>query len=205
MRIEVGGHGVYAYTGSRPFIPAQPTMVFVHGAANDHGVWALQSRYFAHHGANVLAVELPGHGKSGGEALTSVDALGDWIIAVLDALGVARATLVWAFGGSLAVLAAAAFFMQMGVQGAWGIIPVHLNELSPDEIRGTFPGFTYQLGNLLAAVNAPMQAGIAQAHGGDYAFALAMVAAVVAVSVAVLAGFGPEQRGIAFGRDARVP
>jgi SHS family lactate transporter-like MFS transporter len=89
------------------------------------------------------------------------------------------------------------------VQGAWGIIPVHLNELSPDEIRGTFPGFTYQLGNLLAAINATLQAGIAQAHGGDYAFALAIVAGVVAIAVAILAGFGMEARGIAFGRDTR--
>jgi pimeloyl-ACP methyl ester carboxylesterase len=60
MRVAVRGHEVYAYTGSRPFVPAQPTILFVHGAANDHGVWALQSRYFAHHGANVLAVDLPG-------------------------------------------------------------------------------------------------------------------------------------------------
>lgn len=124
------------------------------------------------------------------------------VIAALLALPVIP---LWAYSATPVMLAIGAFLMQVAVQGAWGIIPVHLNELSPDEIRGTFPGFTYQLGNLLAAVNAPMQAGIAQAHGGDYAFALAMVAAVVAVSVAVLAGFGPEQRGIAFGRDARVP
>ena len=108
MRIAVRGHDVYAYTGSRPFAPAQPTMVFVHGAANDHGVWALQSRYFAHHGANVLAVDLPGHGKSGSEALTSVDALGDWVIALLDALGVASTTLIGHSLGSLVVLSATA-------------------------------------------------------------------------------------------------
>src|SRR4030095_11770958 len=57
----------------------------------------------------------------------------------------------WAFGGSLAALAAGAFFMQVGVQGAWGIIPAHLNELSPDETRGLMPGFAYQLGILFAA------------------------------------------------------
>jgi len=108
MRVAVRGHEVYAYTGSRPFVPAQPTILFVHGAANDHGVWALQSRYFAHHGANVLAVDLPGHGRSGGDALTSVDAIGDWLIAVQDALGVASATLIGHSLGSLAALSATA-------------------------------------------------------------------------------------------------
>ncbi|HEX9278879.1 MAG TPA: alpha/beta fold hydrolase, partial [Casimicrobiaceae bacterium] len=67
MRCDVGGRCVYAYTGSRGFDPALPTVVFVHGAAHDHSVWALQSRYFAHHRRNVLAVDLPGHGRSGGE------------------------------------------------------------------------------------------------------------------------------------------
>jgi SHS family lactate transporter-like MFS transporter len=110
---------------------------------------------------------------------------------------------LWAYAQTPAMLALGAFLMQVAVQGAWGIIPVHLNELSPDEIRGTFPGFTYQLGNLLAAINATLQAGIAQAHGGDYAFALAIVAGVVAIAVAILAGFGMEARGIAFGRDTR--
>ena len=72
MRIDVAGSEVYAYTGTRPLDGAQPTVVFVHGAGNDHSVWALQSRYFAHHGWNVLAVDLPGHARSGGEALRSV-------------------------------------------------------------------------------------------------------------------------------------
>ena len=60
MNFVVGGHAVYAYTGTRPFDASQPTVIFVHGAANDHGVFALQSRYFAWHGRNVLAVDLPG-------------------------------------------------------------------------------------------------------------------------------------------------
>ena len=82
--------------------------MFVHGAAHDHSVWAWQSRYFAHHGFNVLAVDLPGHGRSAGEAQSSVEAIADWIAALLDAVGVKRAALVGHSLGSLAVLEAAA-------------------------------------------------------------------------------------------------
>ena len=108
MQLTVAGHPTYAYTGNRPLEPAQPTVVFVHGAANDHSVWALQSRYFAWHGRNVLAVDLPAHGRSAGEPLGSVDAIADWLAALLDAVGVDRAALVGHSLGSLAVLAAAA-------------------------------------------------------------------------------------------------
>ena len=108
MRVQVAGSDVYAYTGSRPFDAALPTIVFVHGAANDHSVWALQSRYFAHHGRNVLAVDLPGHGRSGGDALPSVEAIADWLHALLDAAGVPAAALIGHSLGALAVLAAAA-------------------------------------------------------------------------------------------------
>jgi SHS family lactate transporter-like MFS transporter len=74
-----------------------------------------------------------------------------------------------------------------------------LNELSPDEARGTFPGFVYQLGNLLASVNATLQAGIAAHYGGNYGLALAVVCAVVAIAIALLTGFGIEAKGVAFG------
>jgi pimeloyl-ACP methyl ester carboxylesterase len=107
MRIEVAGNQVYAYTGSRPFDPKLETMVFVHGAANDHGVWALQSRYFAHHGRNVLAVDLPGHGRSGGGPLASVRATADWLVALLDALRIPAAAVTGHSMGSLAALDAA--------------------------------------------------------------------------------------------------
>ncbi|MCF6112183.1 MFS transporter [Mesorhizobium muleiense] len=108
---------------------------------------------------------------------------------------------LWVYSTGPVLLATGAFLMQFAVQGAWGVVPAHLNELSPDEIRGTFPGFTYQLGNLLASANATLQAGLAERYGGDYAFALALVVAVVAVAVALLAGFGVEAKGIAFGRE----
>jgi pimeloyl-ACP methyl ester carboxylesterase len=112
MRLEVAGHEVYAYTGARVFDAALPTIVFVHGAALDHSVWALQSRYFAHHGANVLAVDLPGHGRSDGDALASVQAIAEWIVKLLDAAGVARAALIGHSMGSLGVLDAAGRYPQ---------------------------------------------------------------------------------------------
>jgi SHS family lactate transporter-like MFS transporter len=82
----------------------------------------------------------------------------------------------------------------------WGVIPVHLNELSPDTARGTFPGFVYQLGNLLASVNATLQAGIATHYGGNYGIALAAVAGTVAIVICVLTVLGTEARGVAFGQ-----
>ena len=106
---------------------------------------------------------------------------------------------LWAFSTSAVWLAVGAFLMQVMVQGAWGVIPVHLNELSPDEARGTFPGFTYQIGNLIASINATLQAGIAIHYGNDYAFALALVAGIVAVAIVILAALGVEARGVAFG------
>ncbi|HEV8554147.1 MAG TPA: alpha/beta fold hydrolase, partial [Casimicrobiaceae bacterium] len=107
MRIEIEGTSTYAYTGARAFDPALPTVVFVHGAAHDHSVWALQSRYFAHHRRNVLAVDLPGHGRSGGEPLASVEAIGEWLTALLDAARIEHAALVGHSLGALAVLEAA--------------------------------------------------------------------------------------------------
>jgi pimeloyl-ACP methyl ester carboxylesterase len=108
MRVAVQGREAYAYTGTRAPVAAQPTVVFVHGAANDHSVWALQSRYFAHHGRNVLAVDLPGHGRSGGDPLPSVEAIADWIAALLDAAAVERAAVVGHSMGALAALEFAA-------------------------------------------------------------------------------------------------
>jgi len=102
--VTVDGDRAYVYTGTRPFDRARPTILFVHGAANDHSVWALQSRYFAHHGSNALAVDLPAHGKSGGSPRPSIQAIADWLIALLDALEIDRAVLVGHSMGALAAL-----------------------------------------------------------------------------------------------------
>jgi pimeloyl-ACP methyl ester carboxylesterase len=104
MRLSIDGHDAYCYTGGKPFNPALPTAVFIHGAQHDHSVWILQTRYFAHHGFGVLAVDLPGHGRSEGSALTAVEAMADWLLALLDAAGVQQATLIGHSMGSLIAL-----------------------------------------------------------------------------------------------------
>jgi SHS family lactate transporter-like MFS transporter len=105
---------------------------------------------------------------------------------------------LWAFSSGPVLLAIGAFLMQFAVQGAWGVIPVHLNELSPDTARGTFPGFVYQLGNLLAAINSTLQTSIAEHFGGNYGLALALVAGTVAIIIAGLTAVGTEAKGVAF-------
>jgi SHS family lactate transporter-like MFS transporter len=92
------------------------------------------------------------------------------------------------------VLAAGAFFLQFAVQGAWGVVPAHLNELAPAAVRGILPGLAYQLGNLFASKNSVLQAALAARHGGDYGFSLGWVVAGVAVVLAALAWFGPEKK-----------
>jgi pimeloyl-ACP methyl ester carboxylesterase len=87
MQIEINGQSAYAYTGGKPFDAALPCVVFIHGAQNDHTVWGLQSRWFAHHGFGVLAVDLPGHGRSAGEPLSSIEDLADWIELLLEKVG----------------------------------------------------------------------------------------------------------------------
>ena len=108
MELTVNGARTYCYTGGKPFDAAKPTVVFIHGVLNDHSVWILQSRYLAHHGFNVLAVDLPGHARSQGEAPASVEEAAGFIGALLDAAGVQRAALVGHSWGALIALEAAA-------------------------------------------------------------------------------------------------
>ena len=107
MDITVDGKAVFAATGGRRFEPGRPSVVFVHGGGLDHTVWALQTRYFAYHGRNVLAIDMPGHGRSAGPALESIPAMADWVTRLLDALEVEKAALVGHSMGSLAVFDAA--------------------------------------------------------------------------------------------------
>jgi MFS transporter, SHS family, lactate transporter len=106
---------------------------------------------------------------------------------------------LFAYSETVGFLCLGSFLMQLMVQGAWGVIPAHLTELSPDEIRGFYPGVTYQLGNLLAALNLPIQERLAAAHG--YPFALTVTIVPVLVAVVVLTAIGKERRGVEFGSD----
>ena len=116
MELTLHGQSTYIYTGGKPFDPHLPCAVFIHGAQNDHTVWALQSRWFAHHGYGVLAVDLPGHGRSAGKALPSIEALADWIELLLEKVGAGMTaadspsgvSLIGHSMGSLAALSCAA-------------------------------------------------------------------------------------------------
>ena len=108
MQIQVDGENIYIYTGSRDFVPEQPSILFVHGGGLDHTVWVLQSRYFAHHGFNALAVDLPGHGRSTGSCPESVEGYADWAVKVLDALDIDEAAVTGHSMGSLVALETAA-------------------------------------------------------------------------------------------------
>ncbi len=103
---------------------------------------------------------------------------------------------LWAFSTTPLMLAVGAFLMQFAVQGAWGVVPAHLNEISPNGIRATFPGLVYQFGNLLAAVNAPLQASLALGWQGDYASAMAIVVGIVVIALSLLCLVKYERRGV---------
>ena len=108
MKISVNGHQAYAFTGSREIDLDKPTVMFVHGASLDHTVWTLPARHFARHGWNVLAIDLPGHGMSGGQPLTKIPLYADWLCALLDAVGIEQTALVGHSMGSLVTLDCAA-------------------------------------------------------------------------------------------------
>jgi pimeloyl-ACP methyl ester carboxylesterase len=108
MELRVAGNAACVYTGGKAFDPKLPAVVFIHGGEQDHSVWALQSRYLAHHDCAVLAVDLPGHGKSAGAPLASIEDIAGWIVALLDAAKVNAAALVGHSMGSLAALECAA-------------------------------------------------------------------------------------------------
>lgn len=103
---------------------------------------------------------------------------------------------LWAFSSGSWTLGIGAFLMQFMVQGAWGVVPTYLNELVPGNVRAVLPGFVYQMGNLLASVNATLQAHIAAAHGGNYGLAMPLVAGTVAVLIILFVAFGKETRGM---------
>jgi len=108
MKFPVRGEDSYAYTNNRAIDPDKPSVVFIHGAGLDHTVWTMPARHFARHGRNVIAIDLPAHGRSNGEPLTSVEAMADWLVDCLDALEIEQAALCGHSMGSLVALDCAA-------------------------------------------------------------------------------------------------
>lgn len=129
MNVTVDGRAVFVFTNGRDFDPEQPTILFVHGAGMDHSVWTLQARYFAHHASNALAVDLPGHGRTQGPVLSTIEAMADWVAAVISALGMERAALVGHSMGALICLEAAArhrdSVKHLALLGPAPAMPVH--------------------------------------------------------------------------------
>lgn len=138
---------IRAFTGGKPFDPAPPTVVFLHGAGMDHTAWTSHARWFAHHGRSVLALDLPGHGASGGQAAAEVGDYADAVIQALDAAGVAKATLIGHSLGSLIAL----------------------------EVAARHPGRVRSLGLVGAAAKIPVNAALIEAARADPAAAVAMI------------------------------
>lgn len=128
MKFLVQQQPAYVYTGGKPFDAAKPSIVFIHGSANDHSVWTMQARYFAHHGWNALAVDLPGHGKSFGAAKTSIASIADWLVNLLDNGNIQSAVVVGHSMGALVALEAAARYPArvscLALIGAGALMPV---------------------------------------------------------------------------------
>ena len=176
---------------------------FSHGTQDLYPTFLQVQHHFSQHEVSLIAVIYNVGAIIGGLSFGALsEQFGRRRLIIIAAVLSLVVLPLWAFSTSAVWLAAGAFLMQVTVQGAWGVIPVHLNELSPDDARGTFPGFVYQLGNLIASVNAPLQASIAAHYGGDYAIALAAVAGTVAVAIVVLTAAGTEAKGVRFGTGA---
>jgi MFS transporter, SHS family, lactate transporter len=176
---------------------------FSHGTQDLYPTFLREQHHFDPHTVSIITIVLNIGAIVGGLFFGSLsEKIGRRLAIFIAALIALPVLYLWAFSAGPVALAIGAFLMQISVQGAWGVIPVHLNEISPDEIRATFPGLVYQLGNLLAAVNATLQAGLAARHGDNYGMAMAIVAGTVAVVIAALIFFSRERRGIDMTRSA---
>jgi SHS family lactate transporter-like MFS transporter len=177
---------------------------FSHGTQDLYPTFLREQHHFDPHTVSLITITLNVGAIVGGLFFGALsEKIGRRVTIFIAALIALPVLYLWAFSTTPLMLAIGAFLMQISVQGAWGVIPVHLNEISPDEIRATFPGLVYQHGNLLAAVNATMQASLAASHGNNYGMAMAIVAGVVAVVIAALIFFSHERRGIDMTRSAR--
>ncbi len=171
---------------------------FYHSTQDLYPTFLHEQHHFDPHTVSIITIVLNIGAIVGGLFFGSLsEKIGRRVAIFIAALIALPVLYLWAFSTTPVMLAVGVFLMQISVQGAWDVIPVHLNEFSPDEIRATFPGLVYQLGNLLAAVNATMQASIATSHANNYGMAMAIVAGTVAVVIAGLILFNRERRVIA--------
>lgn len=177
---------------------------FSHGSQDLYPTFLREQHHFDPHTVSIITVVLNIGAIVGGLFFGSLsEKIGRRKAIFIAALIALPVLPLWAFSTGPVLLAVGAFLMQISVQGAWGVIPVHLNEISPDEVRATFPGLVYQLGNLFAAINATMQAQFAASRGDNYGLAMAVVAGTVAVLIAVLIPFSRERRGINMTQSAK--
>ena len=176
---------------------------FSHGTQDLYPTFLQTQHKFDTHTVGIIAIVYNIGAMLGGLVFGSLSqSLGRRRTIVISALLALPMVYLWAYSETAVMLAIGAFFVQFFVQGAWGVVPAHLNELSPSEIRGTFPGTVYQLGNFIASSNAVLQANIAARQGGNYSVALASVAVAAAVAIAVLALAGREARHVDMQKQA---
>ncbi|WP_321815783.1 MULTISPECIES: MFS transporter [unclassified Paraburkholderia] len=177
---------------------------FSHGTQDLYPTFLREQHHFDPHTVSLITIVLNIGAIVGGLFFGSIsEKIGRRKAICIAALIALPVLPLWAFSVTPVMLALGAFLMQISVQGAWGVIPVHLNEISPDEVRATFPGLVYQLGNLFASVNATLQASLAETHNQNYGMSMAIVAGTVAVVISVLILFSRERRGIDMTQTAK--
>ena len=175
---------------------------FSHGTQDVYPVFLQKQHGFGHATVSTIAVIYNIGAMLGGILFGSLSQrFGRRRTIITAALLALPVTALWAFSTTALMLGIGAFAMQFFVQGAWGVVPAQLNELSPPGARGTFPGTVYQLGNLIASVNAYLQTSIAPSTGGNYAIALAAVAVCAALAITLTVWLGPEAQNVAMAED----
>ncbi len=173
---------------------------FSHGSQDLYPTFLQQQRHFSVQQTGLLTIVLNVGAILGGLFFGAAsERIGRRRAIVIAALLALPAIPLWVWAPTPLLLGVGAFVLQFMVQGAWGVVPAHINELSPDGVRGTLPGFAYQTGNLIAACTAPLLSMLALRQDGDYAGVLAIFVAGIAVLVAVITALGPEARGTRFG------
>ncbi len=170
---------------------------FSHGTQDLYPTFLKVQHHFDPHTVSIIAICYNIAAMLGGIFFGSLsEKIGRKKAIILAAILALPILPLWAFSSGSLAIGVGAFLMQFMVQGAWGVIPTYLTELVPANARAVLPGFVYQLGNLIASVNATLQSKIAETHGGDYGLAMAIIAGTVAVLICVLVAFGRETRGI---------